>query len=381
VKRLAILGSTGSVGRSALGVVDSLPRRFIIDALAAGGNWRLLAEQARKYEPSVIALAADSQAGQLREALAGLETEVVTGPGAVEELVARTSAETVVCAIPGAAALGGILAAARRGLTLALASKEAVVVAGRLVTATAARHGARIIPIDSEHSAIFQTLAGTPVREVRKVILTASGGPFRDTAPARLKEVTRKQALNHPTWQMGPKTTIDSGTLMNKALEIVEAQWLFSLEPEQIEVVIHPESIVHSMVEFVDGTLLAHMSVPDMRLPILYALSYPGRANTRLASLDLARVGKLTFFEADRERFTALRLGFEVARRKGTLGAVMNAANEEAVSLFLDGRLGFDRVCPLVEAVMSAHEVIDDPDLPQIVEADRWARKEVPRCI
>jgi 1-deoxy-D-xylulose-5-phosphate reductoisomerase len=299
------------------------------------------------------------------------------GPQAAEEVAERTDADVMVCAVPGIAALPGVLAGARRGLKLAMASKEVFVAAGEIIMDTAARHGARIIPIDSEHCAIHQALDGRNDSWLRKVVLTASGGPFLNVPAADLKNVSPSQALAHPTWAMGPKTTIDSGTMMNKALEIVEARCLFDLNPEAIDVVVHPEAIVHSMVEFSDGTVLAQMSVPDMRLPILYALYYPERAELALAPLDLTRVGALTFREADANAFPALGLGFEVARRKGTLGAVMNAADERAVSLFLDGRISFDRICPLVAEVMSRHEVVDSPDLEQILDADRWAREEV----
>jgi len=381
MKRLAILGSTGSVGRSALEVADSVARGFTIDALAADRNWRALAEQARKYRPTLIALAEAADAAGLRDAVAEQDTEVLAGPGAVEELVNRTSAETVVCAISGMAALPGVLAAAGRGLRLAVASKEIFVAAGRLVMDAAARHNAEIIPIDSEHSAVFQALAGARREEVRKVVLTASGGPFYTTPAEKLKDVTPAEALDHPTWKMGRKVTLDSATLMNKALEIVEAQWMFSLDADQIGVLIHPQAVVHSLVEFTDGALLAQMSVPDMRLPILYALLYPARADFAVARLDLASLGALNFYEPDMERFTALKLAFEVVRRGGTLGAVMNAANERAGSLFLEGRITFDRICAIVETVMSRHTIIDNPSLPEIRQADGWGRQEVMRCI
>lgn len=376
MKRIAVLGSTGSVGKNALAVIEAFPERYCVDALAAGRNWTELAIQARRFKPALVALADDTHATELAAELRDLPVRLHVGPHALDEVTAATNSETVVCGVSGCEALSAMLAAARRGLRLAIASKELLVVAGELLTRAAAEGGAQLIPVDSEHSALFQILRTGDREHISKVMLTASGGPFLDCDTSRLSQVTPEQALEHPAWNMGRKTTIDSGTLINKALEIVEAVRLFSFNPEHVEVVIHPQAVVHSMIQYTDGAIMAQMSAPDMRLPILYALSYPARAERGPVALDLTEVGELTFRKAEPDRFPALELGYEVARRGGTLGAVMCAADEVAVRQFLDGKITFDRIVPTVAEVMKRHTISPAPSLEDIVDAIRWATEE-----
>ena len=306
---------------------------------------------------------------------------LLEGADAVQQLVSASEVDVVVAAIVGSAGLEGAWAALEAGKTLALANKETMVVAGPLVGRLAEQRGARILPVDSEHSAIFQALQSGRSEEVRRVILTASGGPFREFTGDQLSQVTVEQALAHPTWDMGPKITIDSATMMNKALEIVEARWLFDLQPDQIDVVVHPQSIVHSLVEFVDGSVLAQLSPPDMRLPIQYALTYPERWPCPAPQLDFASTLDLQFLPPDLDRFPALELGFEVARRGGTTGAVLNAANEAAVAGFLQGQLGFTDIVPACRSVLDHHEFDPHPTLTELMRLDAWAREEVSRWV
>lgn len=376
-RRVAVLGSTGSIGQSALQVIAQLEGRLEVAGLAASTRWQALAEQARATGARRVALADAGLADHLRRALAGSAVEVLAGPEGVAALAAADDVDVVLSAVVGAAGLPVALAAAKAGKTLAIANKEPLVMAGPALLALAAEHGATILPVDSEHSAIFQALRGGLKAEVDRIIITASGGPFFDWPAERVFEATVAEALAHPTWAMGPKVTIDSATLMNKALEIVEARWLFDVEPDRIEVVIHPESIVHSVVAFRDGSALAQLSVPDMRTPIQYALTYPERLPGLAAPLDLAAVGRLRFIEPDRVRFPALSLGFSVAREGGVSGAVLNAANEAAVALFLQRRIPFGRITEVVADVLDRHAAVANPDLEAILAADRWAREEV----
>jgi 1-deoxy-D-xylulose-5-phosphate reductoisomerase len=303
------------------------------------------------------------------------------GPEGLARLAADPETDIVVSAIVGAAGLNGTWAAVQAGKTVALANKETLVVAGQLVMAAARERGAQILPVDSEHSAIFQALADAPPGEVRRIVLTASGGPFRGRQRHELESVTAEDALQHPTWRMGPKITIDSATMMNKALEVIEARWLFDLDPRQIEVIIHPESIVHSFVEFVDGSVLAQLSPPDMRLPIQYALTYPDRVAGPARRLDWKALSELTFEQPDHETFSALELGYEVARRGGTCGAVLNAANEAAVQRFLAGQLPFLDIARVCRAVLNSHDFSATPSLDELTAIDRWARCEVDRWL
>ena len=304
------------------------------------------------------------------------KTELLCGEAGLCEIAAHPDTDVVVAAIVGAAGLTGTWAALEAGKVVALANKETLVVAGQLVTDLVARHGGKLIPVDSEHSAIAQALADSASESVARVVLTASGGPFRGKTARELKDVTPEQALRHPTWRMGPKISVDSATMMNKALEVIEARWLFGLEPEQIEVIVHPESIVHSFVEFVDGSVIAQLSPPDMRLPIQYALTYPERVPGPARKLDWPALRALSFEQPDRETFRALDLGFEVARRGGTCGAVLNAANEAAIEQFLGGGLGFLDIARCCRAVLDSHDFNPAPNLEQLLALDRWARQE-----
>ena len=379
-KKLVVLGSTGSIGENVLAVARSMPERFEVLALSAGAKWRRLAEQAGEFRPAAVGLVDAEPRAELEQSLRELDARVHFGPEAPAVLAAMKEADVVVNAIPGWAAFPSAVAALESGHVLALANKEALVVGGRLLVELARGRGAAILPVDSEHSAILQAMRSGARAEVARVIITASGGALRGLPPAALKEVTPEQALNHPTWTMGKKVTIDSATLMNKALEIVEARWLFDLDPDSIEVLIHPQSVVHSFVEFVDGSVIAQLGVADMKLPIQFALTYPDRLPGPVERLDLAAMRSLEFHAADLEEYPALALGFEVARVGGTSGAVLNAANEVAVKLFLQRRICFTDIVPLVQKVLRAHEVQGDPDIEGLNRADKWARQEAHRC-
>ena len=377
VRRIAIFGSTGSIGTSTLDVLRRLDGRFEVAALVAGGaRVEELAAQAQEFEPSVVAVTDPSAAEELARRVRG-KCRVLAGAGAQVEIAESGDVDVVVSAIVGAAGLPGVLAALSAGKTVALANKEPLVMAGPLVMAAAAAGGGTIVPVDSEHSAIFQAMRSGSPREVRRIVLTASGGPFR-TRPS-LEGVTVAEALAHPTWEMGPKVTIDSATLMNKALEIVEARWLFDVPAERIEVLIHPQSVVHSLVEFVDSSVVAQLGLADMRLPIQYALTWPERVDGDLPRLDLLSCGRLEFEAPDRERFPSLDYGYRAAREAGTLGAVLNAANEEGVRLFLEGRIGLAEILEGVGRVMDEHAVVTQPDLDAVLAADAWARAEMRR--
>lgn len=380
VRNIAVLGSTGSIGRNALEVIAASGGALRAVALAARTNLALLEEQARSFQPAWIA-ATDRQAAAAYawSGLAG--TEVLVGEEALLRIVADPQVEIVLSAIVGRAGLEGTWAALEAGKTVALANKESLVVAGPLIMSLAREHRATILPVDSEHSAVFQALQAGRRSEVHKVILTASGGPFRTYSRQRLAEVTVEEALAHPTWRMGPKITIDSATLMNKALEIIEARWLFELEAEQIDVVIHPQSIVHSLVEYVDGSIVAQMSPPDMRLPIQYALTWPQRTSGIARRLDWTQTHRLEFEPPDWQQWSALRLGLEAARAGGTAGAVLSAANEAAVAAFLARQLRFDQIVPVCQQVLAAHTFEANPTLTQLLQLDGWARQEVLRWI
>jgi len=372
VKRIVILGASGSIGRNALAVIESLGPEFQAVGLGARGDWRCIAEQARAHRVRHVALADPAAA----EALERAEPHLLVrrGPDALERLAAEVESEIVLSAVSGAAGLGPTLAAIGAGRDVALANKESLVMAGSVVTRAAREMGVRILPVDSEHSAIFQSLRAGARDEVLRIILTASGGPFRTRDRAALAAVTPDEALRHPTWRMGPKVTIDSATLMNKALEVIEARWLFDLEPDQVSVLIHPQSIVHSLVEYRDGSLIAQLGIPDMRLPIQYAFTYPERRALPDARCDLARIGRLEFFPPDDDRFPALRLARRALEMGGTGGAVLNGANEVAVETFLAGLAPFPRIWEVTARVLDAHRPVPDPTLPDILEADRWAR-------
>lgn len=377
VRNIAILGSTGSVGRNTLEVIGGCRQQLRAIGLTANSRLERLCQQARQADPQWI-VATDKRAASEFD-WSGLpdSATVLQGPAGVEHLVTRPEVDLVVAAIVGSAGLRGTWAALDAGKTVALANKETLVMAGPLVMQLAAERNAAIVPVDSEHSAIFQALQAGQRQDVKRVVLTASGGPFRELDMQRLNQVSVEDALAHPTWDMGPKITVDSATMMNKALEIVEARWLFDLRPEQIEVVIHPQSIVHSMVEFIDGSVVAQLSPPDMKLPIQYALSYPHRWDGPAPKLDWSVAMDLSFEPPDYDRFPAIELGFEVARQGGTTGAVLNAANEIAVEKFLQGDLRFTEITAVCRSVLENHPFEEHPTLERLIELDRWARQEV----
>ena len=380
-KRIIVLGSTGSIGTNTLEVARNLSGELVLSALAAGSNWQALLEQAREFRPAAVGLGDEAAAAAFRSAYREApwqpEPRIYSGSSGLVSMVRETDADIVLGAISGAAGLPAVLAGLESGKDLALANKEALVMAGNIVMRRARELDRRILPVDSEHSAIFQAMRAGRAREVRRIILTASGGPFRQTPKSELAAVTPEKALKHPTWEMGAKITIDSATLMNKALEIIEAYWLFGLSPEQIEVVIHPQSIVHSFVEYVDGSTICQLGPPDMKVPIQYALTFPDRRELAEAKIDLVEIGSLTFEAPDHDRFPSLGLAYDSLRKGGTAPAVLNAANEVAVELFLKGKLEFLRIFEVLGSILGSHVPQAEPDLEAIYEADRWARDEV----
>lgn len=388
---VAILGSTGSIGQNAIEVVRSQPG-FEIFALSAHSRLDLLSQQAEAYAPRVIVATDESRAKtfdwseldrfQLQTGLTqGEKSPILAGQAGLEAVATHSEVDVVVAAIVGSAGLKSTWAAIEAGKKVALANKETLVMAGPLVMDLAARTGAEILPVDSEHSAIFQAIHGEKRSAVKRVVLTASGGPFRNASMAELQNATVESALAHPTWQMGPKITVDSATMMNKALELIEARWLFDLAPEQLDVVIHPQSIVHSLVEFVDGSIMAQLSPPDMKLPIQYALTYPERSPGPTEKLDFQQPFNLEFQPPDYDKFPALLLGKEVAAQGGTSGAVLNAANEAAVAAFLAGQIAFLDITKACREVLNNHEFNADPDLDELIKLDTWARKEIQKWI
>jgi 1-deoxy-D-xylulose-5-phosphate reductoisomerase len=380
-KNVAVLGSTGSIGTSALEVIGASEGRLRAIALSAHGKLNRLLEQARAFRPRWIVATNDAAARAFDWSELPPETELLIGAPRLAEVAATSDVHVVLAAIVGSAGLRSTWTALEAGKTVALANKETLVMAGSLVTELAAQRRGTIVPIDSEHSAIFQALQAGHRDEVARVVLTASGGPFRDFSPEQLAQVTVDEALAHPTWDMGPKITIDSATLMNKAMEIIEARWLFELTAKQIDVVIHPQSIVHSFVEFVDGSVVAQMSPPDMRLPIQYALEYPHRRPGVAERMDWSRRWRLEFEPADPARFPALALGHECAQVGGTSGCVLNAANEAAVAAFLGGELHFTEIVPACRSVLEAHDFEAKPTLEQLISLDQWARLEIDRWV
>jgi len=376
-KQIAILGSTGSIGKNALRVIDALGPDYSVIALSAHSNVELLAEQARLYKPKFVAVTNPDYTGQLCEFLGDLDVEVLTGPNGLVEAAEIEDVDIVLTAVVGAAGLPAVFAAARCGKQLAVANKEPLVVAGELLISEVRNNGGVILPVDSEHSAIFQAMQSGTRDEVNKIILTASGGPFRSTTAEDIQNVTLEQALAHPVWNMGPKITVDSATMMNKAFEIIEARWLFDMPVDKIEVLIHPESIIHSLVEFVDGSVVAQLGEPDMCIPIQYALTYPERVAGIAKRLRLEHISKLTFEKPDLETFRALRLAYEVVRSGGTAAAVFNAANEAAVEEFLAGGIEFVTIVELIEHCLNKHDVKTSVSIEELLDADAWARKEV----
>jgi 1-deoxy-D-xylulose-5-phosphate reductoisomerase len=377
MKNVVLLGSTGSIGTSTVKVAEDLPDQIRLLGLAAGGNSELLLDQTRKHKPAVISISDPAKAAELRATL-GTSCDVFSGNEGLLKLATLPAADIVLIAIVGTAGLQPALAAIRAGKDIAVASKEILVMAGEIVMNEARKYGVRVLAVDSEHSAIFQCLDGKPANSVRKLLLTASGGPFRDKAlwpKEKFSEITVERALKHPSWVMGRKITIDSATLFNKGLEMIEARWLFDIEMARVGVVVHPQSIVHSMVEFVDGSLLAQLSTPDMCLPIQYALTYPERAASERVQTNFPKLGTLTFEEPDVDRFPAIELARRAGETGGTLPAVLNAANEVAVEAFVNRKINFPQITETVRRTMDAHQVVAQPTLEQILEADAWARR------
>lgn len=378
-RRVVVLGSTGSIGTNCLEVIATLADRLEVLGLSAHGKWESLFDQAAVYRPRWVTLTDGDAAQAADRGRPPAGTQLLFGDEGIARMVADPDVDVVVNAIVGAAGLHGTWAALEAGKTVALANKETLVVAGPLVMELAARSGGRLLPVDSEHSAVFQAMQAGPRTAVERIVLTASGGPFRGRRAAELADVTAEQALRHPTWVMGPKITIDSATLMNKALEVIEARWLFDLPAERIDVTIHPESVIHSFVEFRDGSVLAQLSPPDMRLPIQYALTFPERLDGPARRLNWRELGAWHFEQPDRESFPCLELGYEVARRGGTCGAVLNGANEAAVGRFLAGGLRFLDIPRVARAVLEHHHYSARPTLAELASLDRWARQEVMR--
>ena len=373
MKKVVLLGSTGSIGTSTLKVASDLPERIQLIGLAGGRNVSLLREQANAHLPQCISIGEECKMEELSKGLHE-GVEVVSGSSGLLRLATLPDADVVLIAIVGTAGLEPALAAIRAGKDIAVASKEILVMAGELVMKEAAKHQVRVLAVDSEHSAIFQCLEDKPAQTVRALWLTASGGPFRSFDKERFESITVDQALKHPSWVMGRKITIDSATMFNKGLEMIEARWLFNVGMDRVRVVVHPQSVVHSMVEFVDGSMIAQMSTPDMCLPIQYALTFPDRVANDRVQTDLAAIGSLDFQSPDEDKFPALRLAREAGERCGTLPAVLNAANEVAVQAFCDQQLSFLGIPQLVSKVMEDHQVVNQPDLGQILHADQWAR-------
>lgn len=375
MKRISILGSTGSIGVNALKVIDARRPDFEVVALAAGRNVDLLASQIESFRPAVVSVLDEGHADMLRGKLRKGATRIVWGESGYAEVAAFDKADMVVSSMVGAAGLLPTLKAIEAGKDIALANKETLVMAGELVMRKVADNRVRMVPVDSEHSAIFQCLNGERPEQVRKIILTASGGPFLRLPREAMSRVTVADALKHPNWSMGKKITIDSASMMNKGLEVIEAKWLFGVEPERIEIVVHPQSIIHSMVEFVDCSIIAQLGIPDMRIPIAYALSYPERLPEKELGLDIFKKGTLEFIPPDREKFPCLNLAYEAARIGGTMTAVLNAANEIAVEAFLSGRLGFTGLPEVIAETMGLHEIQKIETAADVIAADLWARR------
>ncbi|HEX3203558.1 MAG TPA: 1-deoxy-D-xylulose-5-phosphate reductoisomerase [Nitrospiraceae bacterium] len=376
MKSIVILGSTGSIGTNTLDIVERFPDEFRIVGLTAGNNDEMLAEQIHRFRPQAVAMSTDAAAARLRGRCSGLSMEIFSGQDGLAQVASLADAELIVSAIVGGAGLVPTLAAIRSRKHIALANKEPMVMAGQLMQEEARRAGVRIFPVDSEHSAIFQSLEGHRIKDVRRLILTASGGALWNLPKEALHDVTPERALQHPNWKMGAKITIDSATLMNKGLEVVEARWLFDIPESRIDVLIHRESIIHSLVEYEDRSMISQLGLPDMRTPISYAMRYPDRLPLDLPSLDLTEIGTLTFCKPDHERFPCLRLGYESLRIGGTMPAAMNAANEIAVDAFLNGGIRFTDISDIIQSTMQAHTPQPVRSVEVALDADRWAREK-----
>lgn len=381
MKKISILGSTGSIGQSTLDVIASNRDLFSVVGLAEGHDVKLLAEQIKEFAPQIVSVRNEKSAAELRGLLGKKRPEIVFGIDGAVAVAACDEAQTVVSAIVGAAGLMPTCAAIAAGKTIALANKETMVVAGELVSRMAREKGVKILPVDSEHSALFQSIEGHRREDISKIILTASGGPFLRASVGEMEKAAPEAALKHPKWSMGAKITIDSATLMNKGLEVIEAKWLFDMPPEMIDVIVHPQSIIHSMVEYKDGCVMAELGVPDMRAPIAYAISFPVRIQSGVKMLDLASIGSLTFEKPDRKRFPSLDLAFESLWAGRSMPAVLNAANEVAVAAFISKKIGFCDIAALVRAVMDSHEPRKFGSVEEVLEIDLWARNKAEECI
>lgn len=372
MKNLVILGSTGSIGTQALEIVDAYSDRLKVTALAAGSNVDRMEEQIRKYHPHFAVMYEEKAAGDLSVRVADLPVTVLAGMEGLQQIASLPEADVVLTAVVGMIGIKPTIEAIKAGKDIALANKETLVTAGHIIMPMAKEKGVSILPVDSEHSAIFQSLNGEPKKRMKKILLTASGGPFRGMDREALFNKTVKEALNHPNWSMGKKITIDSATMVNKGLEVMEAGWLFDVKPEQIQVVVHPQSIIHSMVEYVDGAVMAQLGLPDMKLPIQYALFYPDRLPMDMPGIDFFKLGQITFVEPDLKTFTGLKLAYEAFKTGGTMPTVFNAANEKAVSLFLAGRIRFLQIADLIGEAMGAHGAVKNPSLNEILETEKW---------
>lgn len=379
MKRITLLGSTGSIGTQTLDIVAEYPQEFQIVGMTAGGNIDLFAQQIRQFQPEIVAIANDRKIGELKEAIADLPQPPIMLAGAegIETVAAYGDAEAVVTGIVGCAGLLPTIAAIKAGKNIALANKETLIAGGEVVVPLVKKYGVKLLPADSEHSAIFQCLQGVPENGLRRIILTASGGAFRDRPTSEMANVTVADALKHPNWAMGKKITIDSATLMNKGLEVIEAHYLFDVDYDHIEIVIHPQSIIHSLIELTDTSVLAQLGIPDMRLPLLYALSYPDRLPTQWERLDLVKCGTLTFRAPDHQKYPCMDLAYAAGRAGGTMPAVLNAANEQVVELFLQERIRYSQIADLIKYVCDRHDCVSHPELEDILAADRWARSTV----
>ncbi len=374
MKNISILGSTGSIGLSTLQIVRTHPKHFRVRALAVKKNIDQLVLQAKEFKPEMVCVYEENLVPELKKKLKGLPVKVVTGDEGLIEISTLKSAEIIIFALVGAIGLKPLFAALQANKTLAIANKEPLVIAGGLLMKEARKRGVSVFPIDSEHSGLWQCLEGHPSASIKKLILTSSGGPFR-TRKTGFSRITKKEALNHPKWKMGPKITIDSATLMNKGLEVIEAVNLFGMPPEKVDVLVHPESVIHAMIEFVDGSHLAHLGITDMRLPIQYALSYPERLVNHLPTLDFGKIQSFHFESPDKKRFPCLELGYEAIRKGGTMPAVLNAANEVAVEAFLNEEIQFLQIPKLIESAMTRHRTVSNAGLNDLLDADLWARE------
>lgn len=380
MKKISLLGSTGSIGVNTLDVVERYPEKFQVCALSAGSNVELFARQIRKFKPTLVALFDVTKIDILKELVADLDVEIISGPEGLVSVASFLDADLVVSGVVGSAGLLPALSALRAGKNLALANKETLVIAGELVLQEAELTNAKVIPIDSEHSAIFQALNGEKPERIKKIILTASGGPFRTFSLKQMENITVKEALNHPNWSMGAKITIDSSTMMNKGLEYIEAKWLFGVNTN-VEVIVHAQSIIHSMIEFVDTSIIAQLGIPDMRVPIAYALTYPDRFVSELPSLDLASMSDLTFEAPDLEKFPCLQLAMDAMKIGETMPAVLNAANELAVQAFLEEQIPYKEISEIIRMVMHNHRPVPLKEIQNILDADLWAREESTKII